>query len=458
MIHTFECLGTYILLDVESGAVYSVDKLIFDIASLMERHFGEEEMIAKLSALYSNDDISDALSEIRELEAQGAFNSQSDSQAVKEAAARNKNVIKSMCLHMAHDCNLRCQYCFASTGDFHGERALMPLDVAKAAMDFLIASSGSRRNLEVDFFGGEPLMNFEVVKKTVEYGRSLEKQHDKNIRFTITTNGLLLNQDILDFINREMNNVVVSIDGRPEVHNRMRKTVKGGPSFDLVAPNALKIAQSRGQEKYYVRGTFTAYNTDFSKDAEFLADYGFKQLSLEPVVTDEKDEYALTEKHLNQLYQEYEKLARIYLDRSETDKSFNFFHFMLDLSGGPCLVKRVTGCGAGNEYVAVTPSGDIYPCHQFAGNPETRMGNVLDGTFNTQAQKKYKSCNVLNKEECSNCWAKYYCSGGCAANAYIYNGDINKPYKMACLLEKKRLECALAIYAIKHLKEGIVND
>ncbi len=457
MIHTFECLGAYILLDVESGAVYSVDKLIFDIASLMEKGAAETEIFSQLGVSYSENEISEALNELKELEKQGALNSETDSQAVKEAAARNKSVIKSMCLHMAHDCNLRCKYCFASTGDFHGERSLMPENVAMAAMDFLIEKSGSRRNLEVDFFGGEPLMNFDVVKKTVEYGRSLEKAHDKNIRFTITTNGLMLNQEILDFINREMNNVVISVDGRPEVHDNMRKTVKGGPSFKLIAPNALKIAQSRNQDKYYVRGTFTAFNTDFSKDVEFLADYGFKQLSLEPVVTDEKEEYALTEKHLEQIYSEYEKLARIYLDRADTDQSFNFFHFMLDLSGGPCLIKRVTGCGAGNEYVAVTPSGDIYPCHQFAGNPETRMGSVLDGTFDIQAQKKYKACNVLNKEECSRCWAKYYCSGGCAANAYIYNGDINKPYKMACLLEKKRLECALAIYALKYLKEGAVQ-
>lgn len=458
MIHTFECLGKYILLDVESGAVYCVDKLVFDIASLMERGAEEKEITRRLSDLYKYEDIIEALSELKELEKQGALNAVTDNDAVKEAASANKSVIKSMCLHIAHDCNLRCRYCFASTGDFHGERSLMPLNVAKAAMDFLMEKSGSRRNLEVDFFGGEPLMNFDVVRKTVEYGRSLEKKHNKNIRFTITTNGLLLNQEILDFINREMNNVVVSIDGRPEIHNRMRRTVKGGPSFDLIAPNALKIAQSRNQEKYYVRGTFTAYNTDFSKDVEFLADYGFKQLSLEPVVTDEKEEYALTQEHLERIYAEYEKLARIYLDREGTDKSFNFFHFMLDLSGGPCLIKRVTGCGAGNEYVAVTPSGDIYPCHQFAGNPETRMGSVLDGTFDCEAQKRYKACNVLSKEECGGCWAKYYCSGGCAANAYIYNGDINKPYKMACLLEKKRLECALAIYAIKFLEEGACND
>lgn len=458
MIHTFECLGKYILLDVESGAVYCVDKLVFDIASLMEQGMSEEDISFKLSDRYKNQDILEALSELKELEKQGALNAVTDNAAVKEAASANKSVIKSMCLHMAHDCNLRCRYCFASTGDFHGERSLMPLNVAKAAMDFLIKKSGSRKNLEVDFFGGEPLMNFDVVKRTVEYGRSLENKYNKNIRFTITTNGLLLNQEILDFINKEMNNVVVSIDGRPEIHDRMRKTVKGGPSFNLIAPNALKIAQSRNQEKYYVRGTFTAFNTDFSKDVEFLADYGFKQLSLEPVVTDEKEEYALTQKHLEQIYNEYEKLAKIYLDRKNTDKSFNFFHFMLDLSGGPCLIKRVTGCGAGNEYVAVTPSGDIYPCHQFAGNPETRMGNVMDGAFDSAAQKKYKACNVLCKEECGRCWAKYYCSGGCAANAYIYNGDINKPYKMACLLEKKRLECALAIYAINFLEEGINND
>lgn len=455
MIHTFKCLDTYILLDVESGAVHMVDKLVFDIASLLEKGADKQSIFARLSGIYPEAEIAEAVSELEELEAQGALNAQTDDAEILEAASKNKNVVKSLCLHMAHDCNLRCRYCFASTGDFHGERALMPIETAKAAMDFLMEKSGSRRNLEVDFFGGEPLMNFSVVKETVQYGRQLEKKFNKNIRFTITTNGLLLNQEILDFINKEMSNVVVSIDGRPEVHDNMRRTVKGGPSFELIAGNALKIAQSRNQERYYVRGTFTALNTDFSKDVEFLADYGFKQLSLEPVVTDETEEYALTQDHIEKLYDEYEKLAQIYLDRKGTDKEFNFFHFMLDLSGGPCLVKRVTGCGAGNEYAAVTPSGDIFPCHQFAGNPETKMGNVMDGSFDENMQRKFKGCNVLSKEECRKCWAKYYCSGGCAANAYIYNGDIHKPYKIGCLLEKKRLECALAIYAKNFTKEKI---
>lgn len=454
MIHTFKCLDTYILLDVESGAVHMVDKLIFDISSLLEKGIDKQSIFARLSDTYPEAEIAEAVNELEELEAQGALNAQTDEAEILEAASKNKNVIKSLCLHMAHDCNLRCRYCFASTGDFHGERALMPIETAKAAMDFLMEKSGSRKNLEVDFFGGEPLMNFSVVKETVEYGRQLEKKYNKNIRFTITTNGLLLSKEILDFINKEMSNVVVSIDGRPEVHDNMRKTVKGGPSFELIAGNALKIAQSRDQEKYYVRGTFTALNTDFSKDVEFLADYGFKQLSLEPVVTDETEEYALTQDHIEKLYDEYEKLARIYLNRRGTDKEFNFFHFMLDLSGGPCLVKRITGCGAGNEYAAVTPSGDIFPCHQFAGNTETKMGNVMEGSFDEDMQKKFKGCNVLSKEECRKCWAKYYCSGGCAANAYIYNGDIHKPYKIGCLLEKKRLECALTIYAKNFAKEN----
>lgn len=447
MLHTFKCLDRFLLLDIESGAVHVVDEITHDVAKLYEDH-DRSEIIAGLPQ-YTAAEIDEVLQELDELKKEGQLCAKVDEAELAAAAERNKNVVKSMCLHIAHDCNLRCKYCFASTGDFHGERLLMPLEVAKRAIDFLMTHSGSRRQLELDFFGGEPLMNFDVVKKTVEYGREQEKKYGKVIRFTITTNGVLVNDEIMDFFNKEMSNVVLSIDGRPEVHNSMRKTVNGKNSFDTVAENSLKIALSRGQRQYYVRGTFTAHNLDFTNDVRFLSDYGFKQLSMEPVVAEKEKDYALLPEHMEAIEQEYEKLARLYLERLGTDKEFGFFHFMLDLTGGPCLPKRITGCGAGSEYVAVTPTGDIYPCHQFVGLEECRMGSVMDGSFDTHAQARYKACNVLTKPDCRECWAKYYCSGGCLANAYIYNGDLYKPFKMGCLTERKRLECALAIMAIR---------
>lgn len=449
MLHTFNCLDRYILLDIESGAVHVVDELVSEVAKLYEEN-SAAQILQALSGRFEKQEILEALSELDTLQAQGLLCTSINEQELKAAVDKNKNVVKAMCLHIAHDCNLRCKYCFASTGDFHGDRLLMPLEVAKQALVFLMEHSGSRKHLEVDFFGGEPLMNFSVVKQTVEYGRQLEKQYGKVIRFTITTNGVLLNDEIMDFFNKEMSNVVLSIDGRPEVHDHMRPTINQKPSFNLVAENSMKIAKARKQTDYYVRGTFTALNLDFASDVRFLSDYGFKQLSMEPVVAEDNEDYALKQQHLDTICKEYETLAKLYLERLGTEKEFNFFHFMLDLSGGPCLPKRISGCGAGNEYVAITPTGDIYPCHQFVGQQECKMGSVMDGSFAAQKQSEYKACNVLTKEKCRSCWAKYYCSGGCAANAYNFNGDIYKPYEMGCLTERKRVECALAILAIRN--------
>lgn len=448
MIHSFYCLGKYLLLDVESGAVHQVDELIHDIVRL-PRELTNSQITDKLSAKYDAVDIAEALAELCELREQGLLDTPDNNAAVAEKISSNGAAVKAMCLHVAHDCNMRCQYCFASTGDFHGERMLMPLETAKAALDFLAAHSGGRKNLEVDFFGGEPMMNIGVVRDTVAYGRELEKKWDKQFRFTITTNCLVLDEDTVDFFNREMVNVVISLDGRREVHDRMRKTVNGKPSFDIILNNAKRIADFRGQQRYYVRGTYTGYNLDFAKDVLFLADQGFEQVSVEPVVSEASEPYAIKEKHVEQICGEYEKLAEEYLRRRATDKWFHFFHFTIDMTGGPCLPKRVSGCGAGNEYVAVTPEGDIYPCHQFVGMPEKKMGSVHTGAFDREMQREYKACNVLTKDKCRDCWAKYYCSGGCAANAYKYSGDIYKPYEMSCTLQKKRTECALAIYAIE---------
>jgi len=445
-----------LLLDVESGAVHTVDELIFDVAKLFE-NLTTSEIIDALSSEYSQADIIEALDELNILKNDGLLCAPNNDALVLEVTAKNSSTIKAMCLHIAHDCNLRCKYCFASTGDFKGERLLMPLETAKAALDFLVAHSANRKNLEVDFFGGEPLMNFEVLKQTVEYGRELEKIHNKQFKFTVTTNCVILNEEILDFINKEMVNVVLSIDGQAEVHNKMRRTINDKPSFDIVLANAKKIAAARNQQRYYVRGTFTAYNLHFAKDVLFLADCGFQQLSIEPVVAKESELYALKKEHISIISQEYEDLAKEYLDRRKNGNGFNFFHFMVDLSGGPCLPKRVSGCGVGSEYVAITPEGDIYPCHQFVGVAEKKMGNVHTGKFDVSSQSEYKACNVLTKEKCRDCWAKYYCSGGCAANAYNFNGDIYSPFDIACEFQKKRTECALAIYAIEKGDEEI-ND
>ncbi len=450
MIHTFKAVGQPMMLDVGSGAVHALDDMAYDVLNLWNDHT-PEEIVAQLKEKYDAEELQEVIGEVRQLEELGALNTPDDYADVK---LNEPGVVKALCLHAAHDCNLRCKYCFAATGDFcMGERKLLPYEVGKAALDWLVEKSGKREHLEVDFFGGEPLMNFPVVKRLVEYGRSIEKEKHKKFKFTITTNCVLMNDEIMDFLNKEMGNVVISIDGRPEVHDRMRPTVNGKGSYQLIVEKAKKFAEKRGDKEYYVRGTFTGYNKDFGNDVLYLADEGFEQLSIEPVVTDPSKEYALKEEDLPAIKAEYDRLAQIYLDRRANGKWFNFFHFMIDLAGGPCLRKRLTGCGAGNEYVAVTPDGDIYPCHQFVGREGYRMGSVLDGTFDREIQKKFANNHVLHKEKCRDCWARFFCSGGCAANAEAFHGDISQPYDMECQMERKRLECAMAIYAKEHSTE-----
>jgi uncharacterized protein len=454
LIHAFEALGVYMVLDVASGAVHAVDKPAYEALRRLEQGMTPEQTVEALCADMPRRDAEELMGEIDELRAQGLLFAEDD-YAERFHNRQAPKVVKAMCLHAAHDCNLRCRYCFASTGDYHGPRGLLSLDTGKRALEFLVAHSGNRKNLELDFFGGEPMLNFEVVKQLVAYGRELEKDSGKRFRFTITTNGVGLTDEDAAFFSREMENVVVSLDGRKEVHDRMRPMADGSGSFEASLAGAKKVAASRPGRDWYVRGTFTANNLDFSEDVLALHDMGLEQLSIEPVVSDPDTKYALREEHLPQIFEQYEKLAREFYRRRKAGRRFIFFHFMVDLSQGPCIVKRLTGCGAGNEYVAVTPEGDIYPCHQFVGREGFKMGNVNEGTFDTAIQERFAKAHVLSKPTCKQCWARYYCSGGCAANAHSFSGDIIEPYKMGCEMEKKRLECALAIYA---LEKGLVSD
>lgn len=446
MVHQYKNNGYNIVLDVNSGAIHVVDDVTYDVIEMFEEH-STDEIVTALAEKYDKTEITEALDEVQTLkDDEELFTKDSYENYIMDFKKR-PTVVKALCLHIAHDCNLACRYCFAEEGEYHGRRALMSYETGKAALDFLIANSGSRRNLEVDFFGGEPLMNWQVVKDLVAYGREQEKIHDKNFRFTLTTNGVLLNDEIMEFANKEMANVVLSIDGRKEVHDHMRPFRKGDGSYDLIVPKFQKFAESRNQERYYVRGTFTHNNLDFSKDVLHLADLGFKQISVEPVVAQPEEPYALKEEDLPQLFEEYDKLAAEMVRRKKSGEDFNFFHFMIDLEGGPCVAKRLSGCGSGTEYLAVTPWGDLYPCHQFVGNEKFLMGNVTDGVTRTDIRDEFKCCNVYAKEKCRNCFAKFYCSGGCAANSYNFHGDIKNAYDLGCDLQKKRVECAIMIKA-----------
>ena len=449
MIHKYKLSGFNIVLDVNSGGVHIVDELTYDLLDNVEPPFEEkcpQKVIDKLSKVYSVEDIESCYAEIVEL-----YNDKilfSDDDYEKYANFSVASPVKAMCLNIAHDCQLRCKYCFASTGDFGKGRKLMSFETGKHAIDFLLENSGDRPNLELDFFGGEPLMNFKVVKQVVEYARSREKEFNKHFRFTITTNGLLLDDEKIDFINREMSNVVLSIDGRKEVNDYFRVLPNGQGCYDMILPKYKKLVEGRGDKEYYVRGTFTNKNLDFSNDVFALYEAGFDQISVEPVVGD-GEEYALTEKDLPKVFKEYEILAKRLIDNEKSGKKFNFFHFMLDLDQGPCAIKRLRGCGCGNDYVAITPDGDIFPCHQFVGIDEYKMGNIDEGTFNFEMKADFAKAHVYSKPECKKCWAKFYCSGGCNANNYQYMGDIRSAHKLSCQLEKKRLECAIMLKAVR---------
>lgn len=457
MVHQYKNNGYNIVLDVNSGAIHVVDDVTYDVIELFEDN-SAKEIIEKLVDRYPQTEIEEAIQEVNELkDNEELFTEDTYKERIIDFKKR-QTVVKALCLHIAHDCNLACRYCFAEEGEYHGRRALMSYETGKQALDFLIANSGSRRNLEVDFFGGEPLMNWDVVKQLVAYGREQEKLHDKHFRFTLTTNGVLLNDEIMEFANKEMDNVVLSIDGRKEVHDRMRPFRKGAGSYDLIVPKFQKFAESRHQDKYYVRGTYTHFNTDFSKDVLHLADLGFKQISVEPVVAQPTDEYALKESDLPVLFDEYDRLAAEMVKRNKAGNGFNFFHFMIDLEGGPCVYKRLSGCGSGTEYLAVTPWGDLYPCHQFVGEEDFLMGNVYEGVKKDEIVKEFKACNVYSKEECKKCFARFYCSGGCSANSYNFNGTIDGTYEIGCKLERKRVECALMVKAALALEGEKENE
>ena len=457
MIHQYKNNGYNIVLDVNSGSVHVVDDMVYDVIACMVENklemIGKEEILAALRtklSRYKEDDIAELteiVDEICALRDDGMLFTEDIYEKSIAAFQNRETVVKALCLHIAHDCNLKCQYCFAEEGEYHGRRALMSFEVGKKALDFLVANSGHRVNLEVDFFGGEPLMNWQVVKELVAYGRSLEEPHNKKFRFTLTTNGVLLNDDIIEFANKEMSNVVLSVDGRKEVHDKMRPMAGGQGSYDLVIPKFKKVAESRNQTNYYVRGTFTHFNKDFAADVCHLADLGFQQISVEPVVAPESEPYALVESDLPELLAEYDKLAAEMIRRNREGNAFHFFHFMIDLKGGPCVYKRLSGCGSGTEYLAVTPWGDFYPCHQFVGQEEFLMGNVDKGITNTDIREEFKTCNVYSKEKCKNCFAKFYCSGGCAANSYNFHGSIHDAYDLGCELQRKRVECAIMLKA-----------
>jgi len=444
MIHGYKLNGYNIIIDVNSGSIHAVDDAAFDMIMMYEEK-SKDAVSREVSEKYglSGSDIEEVFDDIEELKRQNKLFSTDIFYDMAEEFKQRHSVLKAICLHVAHDCNMDCEYCFAGKGHYHGGSGLMDVETGKKAFDWLIENSPGRRNLEVDFFGGEPLMDWNVVKELVRYGRSLEKKHNKNFRYTLTTNGILLDDETDDFLNKEMSNVVISLDGRRPVNDRMRHTKNGRGTYDLIIDKFKKLADSRGQKDYYMRGTYTANNLDFASDVLHMADEGFKELSIEPVVSDPAAPYALKEEHLPQLFSEYERLAAEMIRRRRAGNGFTFYHYMIDLTGGPCISKRVSGCGVGMEYMAVTPEGDLYPCHQFVGEKDFLLGSIYEGVVHPEILDKFRNCNVYSHEECRDCFARLYCSGGCAANAYHATGSVSGVYDLGCRLHRKRIECAI---------------
>ena len=455
MIHQYKLGGYNIVLDICSGAVHAVNDVAYDIIAMYETH-SKEEVLRAAKEKYvgtvidgetvSVSDVEECYADVTELKESGQlFTPDTFEPMAGELKARTSGVVKALCLHIAHTCNLNCSYCFASQGKYSGERGVMSLEVGKRALDFLIENSGDRHNLEVDFFGGEPLLNFDVVKELVAYARSIEKKYNKNFRFTLTTNGMLIDEDVIDFANRECSNVVLSLDGRKEIHDRFRVDYAGKGSFDTIVPKFQRLVEARGGKNYYTRGTFTHANPDFLEDIKVMLDLGFRELSMEPVVCAPGDPAELTPEDMEIVKEQYEKLAELMLQRRREGRPFTFYHYMIDLKGGPCIYKRISGCGSGTEYMAVTPWGDLYPCHQFVGDEKYKLGNIYEGVKNTEIQKEFADCNVYAREKCRDCWARLYCSGGCAANAYHATGSVRGVYESGCELFKKRMECAIML-------------
>ncbi len=456
MIHQYKLNGYNIVLDICSGSVHAVDDIAYDIISEFEIN-DKTTILKQICDKYPevpSKEIEDCYEQIVELKNSGKlFTPETFEPMAGHLKAKTAGVVKALCIHIAHTCNLNCSYCFAAQGKYHGERAIMSFEVGKRALDFLIENSGTRRNLEVDFFGGEPLMNFDVVKQMVAYARSIEKEHNKNFRFTLTTNGVLIDDDVIDFANKEMSNVVLSLDGRKEIHDRYRVDYAGNGSWEKIVPKFQKLVEARGGKNYYMRGTFTHANPDFLEDIQQMLDLGFTELSMEPVVCAPGDPSELTEDDKATVLDQYEKLAELMLKRDKEKKPFTFYHYMIDLTGGPCIYKRISGCGSGTEYMAVTPTGELYPCHQFVGEEKFKLGDIWNGVNNTEIQNEFASCNVYSRPECRECWAKLYCSGGCAANAYHSTGSVKGIYKYGCDLFRKRMECAIML-AIARAFEG----
>ena len=459
MIHQYKLNGYNIVLDVCSGAVHVVDEVAYDVIELFENHDKDYVISSVYQKHYKHpevtlDDVKECFEQVEFLKEKGKlFSPDTFEPMANKLKEKTAGVIKALCLHVAHTCNLNCSYCFASQGKYHGERAVMSFEVGKRALDFLVENSGSRRNLEVDFFGGEPLMNFQVVKDLVAYARSIEKLKNKNFRFTLTTNGVLIDDDVIEFANKEMSNVVLSLDGRKEVHDRFRVDYLGNGSYDKIVPKFQKLVKARGGKNYYMRGTFTHANPDFLEDIKTMLSLGFNELSMEPVVCAKGDQGELTENDLPIVLEQYEQLAKLMLEKDDEGKPFTFYHYMIDLTGGPCIYKRISGCGSGTEYMAVTPWGDLYPCHQFVGDEKFKLGDVFNGVSNTKIQDEFMACNVYARPDCKNCWAKLYCSGGCAANAYHATGSVKGVYEYGCKLFRKRMECAIMVAIARRLKD-----